>query len=69
MPGTRPDTHVQFRLPPEVTAVLDEQAEALGRSRAVTAKLLLTKALRPSLYKEWMAELRANPERERLPKT
>jgi hypothetical protein len=69
MPATRPDTHVQFRLPHEVTDALDEQAASLGRSRAVTAKLLLTKLLAPSLYRSWMAELKANPERSRLPKT
>lgn len=69
MPAARPDTHVQFRLPHEVTDLLDEEAETLGRSRAVTAKLLLTKLLNPSLYREWMAELKANPERSRLPKT
>jgi hypothetical protein len=64
----RPDTHVQFRLPPEVGERLDERAQELGRSRAVTAKLLLTKQLHPPLYRAWMSELRANPARIRLPK-
>lgn len=63
------DTHVQFRLPEAVTDRLDDEAAKLGRSRAVTAKLLLTKLLNKSLYNEWMAEMRANPERSRLPKT
>lgn len=65
----RPDTHVQFRLPPEVGEKLDERAHELGRSRAVTAKILLTKQLHPPLYRAWMSELRSNPGRVRLPKS
>ena len=64
--AARPETHVQFRLPPGANEQLEAEARSTGRSRNITAKLLLIKALDPGTYKAMVADLAEHPGRKRL---
>lgn len=64
--AARPETHVQFRLPPEANIALNAAADAAGRSRNITAKLMMVELLAPKTHAAMVADLREHPDRRRI---